>query len=165
MTKPFAVPTTSITVGDHTLTLRGISVRDVSILLRNHGAALALLYARYVQKNDDIVDQQVNSAVQDIAGSMPDLVAEVISLASRNVLTPDEAAELSLPHAVDALTAIGEVTFSGEGAWEKFLASVLAMVESAASAISKATGATKKPSPNGTADTATPYQGSFKPVS
>jgi hypothetical protein len=162
--QPFAIPTVGVEIGEQTLTLRGISLRDVSILLQKHGASLALLYSRYIQNNDQIVDQQVNNAVLDIAQTMPDLVAELISLTSRNVLSADEAGDLSLPDVVTVLTAIGEVTFRGEGAWEKFLGATLQMVESAATAFSRPLAPAKKTSPSGTPATATPFTGSFQPV-
>ena len=152
----FSVPTRTVTVPIPGKTqeewpsfdVRGISLPDLSYLMQKHGATLATLYSKYAKGDINIDDGMADDAVAALVGELPDMFADVIARVSDGALDQSTAGNLPLPVQVDAVMSIGELTFAGEGALEKFLTAAAKMLDGLATVMAKAN--TPLPSGSGT---------------
>jgi len=76
----------------------------------------------------------MGSLASVLAQTVPDLAAAVIALASDEPDAVDVVRSLPLPVQLDALIAVGKLTFTDEGAVPKFLAGLGGMLRAGASA-------------------------------
>lgn len=140
---PFAVQTLAVEVprvneAPISFHVRGVSVKDLSVLLQTHGAAMAVLYHKYVANDSQVVDEKVDTAMGELINTMPDLVADLIARVTDGEIPSKIAVNLPLPVQTDALVAISRLTFVGEGALEKFLATGAQMLSGLTVAVQKA---------------------------
>ena len=149
----FAVPVRTISVPEpgkepadySAFEVRGLTLQDLSHVMQKHGPTLAVLYAKYA-KGDIRVDQGMSdAAISTLVTEVPELFASIVARASRGVVDPATAIELPLPVMTDAVMAIGQLTFAGEGALEKFLAAATNMLDGFATVVTK----TLTPTPSG----------------
>ena len=78
--------------------------------------------------------ENMGSLASVLAQTVPDLAAAVIALASDEPDAVDVVRSLPLPVQLDALIAVGKLTFTDEGAVPKFLAGLGGMLRAGASA-------------------------------
>lgn len=109
--------------------VRGLSLDDVSVLMKDHLADLDELLVLYSRN----VDPQMTVAATaqyavTLVREAPSLVANVIALASDEPDAIDNARRLPLPTQVDALKAIGQLTFEEAGGAKKFFESLKELV-------------------------------------
>lgn len=142
----FHVPVRTITIPDPgaapenypAFEVRGITLQDLSFVMQKHGQVMATLYQKYA-KGDINVDQgMADDAIAALVGQMPELFADIIARASRGVLDTQTALDLPLPTMTTAIVAVGELTFTGEGALEKFLAAATRILDGFATVVVKA---------------------------
>ena len=121
------------------VSVRGLSLDDVTVLLKHHLADLDNLMEIYQR---DVKDEMaIAAAVQygvSLAREAPGLVAHVIALACDEPEKVDQARMMPLPVQVELLKAIGTLTFEEVGGAKKFFESLQTLT----AAIRPAKGAT-----------------------
>jgi ParB-like chromosome segregation protein Spo0J len=127
--KDFAIRKDKVSFQGGVLELRGLALIDVSVLVRNHMDELNRLLGLYdnEQTRATALAEAANFAIALVKES-PQIVAQMIALASDE---PDEIAvaeRLPLPVQVEAMRKIIEMTFEEAGGAKKFLDSLLTMV-------------------------------------
>lgn len=124
-----AIPTHSIKVPDGgQFAVRGLSLVDITGIYQEHGGELAIWFEKFVSGADDAGSSMVD-AVSSIIASAPHLAAKAIAVAADD--TTDEGAAIvsRLPLGVqfEALSAIGELTFTEDMPPKKVLQIVVKM--------------------------------------
>jgi hypothetical protein len=137
--------------GGESLAVRGVSLRDLTALVRLHGPALATLFDQ-IKKGDDIrLDLSLvlkfgRSALE----AAPELVADLIVLACGDEIDRENhetAAALPFPVQLEAIKHIALLTFGGEDSLGKFVETVVGMAQGASQAMTEL----QKPLGNGSA--------------
>lgn len=125
--RDLVLPTEVIKVpGGGEFTVRGLSMTDLSAIMRLHGAALETVYLeRIVQGSEDPENFNMAALGRAVMEAAPLAVAQAIAQAAGE---PDEAktvARLPFPFQVEAIEAILALTFASEEAGKNFLGTVL----------------------------------------
>lgn len=113
-----------------TLSVRGLSLNDITFLVRDHLDELNTLFAMYEKEEtrETAAAQSVQFAIR-IIKETPRLVAQLIVLASDSPQDQLAKAEtLPLPVQVEMMRKIIEMTFEEAGGAKKFLDSLVTMV-------------------------------------
>lgn len=99
--------------GDFTLELRGLSFHDISRLVKTHFDDLEGLFDIYEQNGgSDLSYIGIGKFAVALVNDAPGLVAHMIALASGEEGELDKAQSLPLIAQIDAIKAIGRLTFS-----------------------------------------------------
>lgn len=111
------------------LNVRGLSLDDVTHLIRHHLDDLDQIIAMY----GDGVDTQMASVATaqyalKLVREAPGLVANVIALASDEPDHAEKARMLPLPVQVDVLKEVGRLTFEEAGGLKKFVESLTTLL-------------------------------------
>lgn len=104
--------------------VQGISLESLAILIRTHFKDLEALFGLF-EKIDTIDESQLESLALSVIQDAPGFVANVIALAAGE---PDQAPVvqgLPFPVQVEALLAVGDLTFNESGGVKKFLPALL----------------------------------------
>lgn len=129
------IPKAVISVGDELFAVSGITANQVFTLYRRHREDLSQLFDNLSGRGKVEASDMLNS-IEGIIAMFPDLVAEVVAMASGD--KPDSegweetvanAAALPFPIQTDALLKIGELTFSPEMPPKKFFALLVGMIQ------------------------------------
>jgi hypothetical protein len=98
--------------------VRGLSLEDLSLLIRTHLPDLKAMYARYsvANENGETTDDMVLSFVRD----MPVLAAHLIAMAAGEESAVDQARGLPFPLQVDAVVNVLQLTFEDIGGPKNF---------------------------------------------
>lgn len=124
----------NIPIGDSSFNVRGLSTNDISTLVETNLEDFEALFnllsgvLEAAKTPDDIGMSQVQNLALTIARSAPKLCSVAIALAAVED-TPFEdrlqaAASMTMPTQLDALMAIGELTFVEAGGVKKFFANL-----------------------------------------
>ncbi len=125
--RDLVLPTENIKVpGGGDFTVRGLSMTDVSAILKLHGAALEVVYLeRIVRGSEDPENFNMAALGRAVMEAAPLAVAQAIAQAAGE---PDEAnkvASLPLPVQVEAMDKILALTFDSSEAVKNFLGTVI----------------------------------------
>lgn len=130
------IPKAVVSVGDEVFVVSGITANQVFNLYRRHREDLSTLFDTLAGRGTIEASDVLNS-VEGIIAMFPDLVAEVIAMASGD--KPEDgdgwlealtmAAALPFPIQTEALLKIGELTFSPEMPPKKFFALLVGMIQ------------------------------------
>lgn len=105
--------------------VRGLSLPDVTRLVRNHGGALSQLVEAFASGQMGAALEDIGSLASKLMDQAPAAASEAIALAaSRGNPTLEEieiAATLPIGVQLDAIEKIGRLTFGTEGAAKKAL--------------------------------------------
>lgn len=126
------LPTTTITTPGGDFAVRGVSLSDLMILANSHGPTIALMFSKAV--NGEKIDMaQAKAVIAAVAAQAPDLVAELIALASDDHSPEAIAAarKLNFQYQVEALEAIFHNTFQTEAEVKKFMERIINMLTGA----------------------------------
>lgn len=113
--------------GNDPLSIRGLSLEDISALVQHHLPdieALFELFERAGSMEDDAFRQIVVAAVNEAPG----FVANVIAMASDEPDAAENAQELPGPVQVQALLKIGDLTFKDVGGIKKGMEDIAALL-------------------------------------
>lgn len=99
--------------GDDFFHVKGLSLNDIAVLLREHFPDLDALFEMF-QDFENVTRDQLNPLVLSLVSQAPGFVANVIALAAGEGDSSD-AEKLPGPVQVKALLAIGELTFHEVG--------------------------------------------------
>lgn len=106
--------------------VRGLSLEDVSTLIRTHLPDMEMLFDLYQGSTTDVFAKgNADRFILTLAKDAPALVANFISLASGEEGSADAARSLSLPLQVTALSEIGRLTFEDAGGPKNFFAALM----------------------------------------
>ena len=106
--------------------VRGVSLVDISMLLRNRGDEIRAFFSKY--SADDAADQ-TSAAGMKLLESAPDLAAELIACAADEPKMVKTALRLPISVQLDALEKIAELTFDAEGGPKKFFEAVIRVMQ------------------------------------
>lgn len=113
------------------LSVRGLSLDDVTTLLRHHLDdldAILEMYARDVDPN--FASAATAQYAIKLVREAPGLVANIIALANDQPDYADNARRLPLPVQIELLKAIGRLTFEEVGGAKKFFESLATLMGS-----------------------------------
>lgn len=131
------LPSSEVPVpGGDSFAVRGMSLQDVSVLVRHHGAAMTLLFDRYIKQSGEGLPAAdmatMGRALLEIA---PDAAAEMIALAAGEPESIDIVRTLPLPVQVDALDKLMAHTFTTEQDLKKVIETVIRAATGATGAL------------------------------
>lgn len=119
--KDLLLPEKEIKVpGGGSFTIRGLNIRDITFLVRQHSGEIETLFAKFSNDADNI--GEVGMSLLETA---PDIAAEVIALAAGERDAVDVVKNLPFPVQVEALEGVAFLTFDAEGGPKKVIETVL----------------------------------------
>lgn len=121
------VPTEDVAVPGGILTVRGLSLNDLTELLSGFRAELETIFAHF-EKMGDVTMEGMAEIADTLLLKSPTLVAHAILLAADEPITQDsvqQALRLSIGVQTDAIEKIGRLTFEGSGGVKKFLGTLI----------------------------------------
>lgn len=117
------IPTESVSVGNTTITVRGVGVADLSLLLQDYGPKVAAAFAHIQNAAENTPEADVQQLAMGAFREFPDLAAGLIALAADDY-TPETvkiAGRLTLPTQVELLEKVFTLSFRSEGDVEKLV--------------------------------------------
>lgn len=118
-----------MSISGGSLSLRGLSLEDVSSLVNHHLRDLEAIFNLFtnggIERLDDI---QFERLAMSIVQEAPGLAANLIAIASDEPEEAKQAAKLTFPVQIAALTTIGDMTFREVGGWGKGLEGIAALL-------------------------------------
>lgn len=170
--KKFYLPQRKVVVGtDETgeeiyFHVRGVNLEDLASLVERHGPSLVAIYDRFTKRPepsgyDPITGEEIydspdampgmNDTLTFVMKQSPGLAADIVAHASRGAVDMELARQLPATVQLEALMAIGELTFRSEDDLKKFLAAATQMLMGVSKAVAKAvTAVSQTPSGTGT---------------
>lgn len=119
MLSSIVIPRHTVEAGVGTFAVRGLTFADLSRLVADHRAEIEEATEIVTASGDDM-----GAIAAAIAGKLPRLASAVIACAADEPDMAATAALLPIPVQLDALVAVGRLTFADEGALPKFLANL-----------------------------------------
>lgn len=111
----FNFVTEDVLVGGQSLTVRGISFDDVSLLISRHREALETAISSVAQAGGD-----TGAILAPLIQQLPELAAQVIACATDAPELAEKARKLPVTAQLDVLLAVGRLTFEEAGGVKKF---------------------------------------------
>lgn len=121
----FFLDTQEIIFGKNKLQIRGLSFIDIALLIAKHKDAIEQLIG--VFKKGDAETNIVSTLLTEL----PELASHVIACACDEPECADKARKLPLPVQLDALMAVGRLTFEEAGGVKKFAEQLADLFKSA----------------------------------
>lgn len=135
--KSLTFPTIAIETPGGMFAVRGLSLSDISSLAVRNRETLKALFEKATQSDGAVELDNMEAIAVSLAQTAPGIVAEVIALATDEF--DDEAIEaakgLPFPAQVEALEAIGKLTFTTEGGLKKVVATIINVTKGTTTAI------------------------------
>ena len=120
------------------LRLRGLSLSDVSFLVRIHRADLDTMFAKMQAKSESDGPPEMGMVhlVTVLFETAPMLASAVIALAADEPNEIEVVNRLPVSVQIEAIEAVGELTFAGEGGSKKVVEAVTRMIGGVRSLVS-----------------------------
>lgn len=126
---------TVVPLGDTSLSVRGLSLTDISELVGNHLKNIDELMEMFEAKGNDVFAEEAgNNLIQLLTSDAPELTGKIIALASDEASDRHELDQLAkacesfpFPVQIDALMAIGKHTFEDAGGPKEFFRKLKAL--------------------------------------
>lgn len=128
------IPTIKIDIprGGGSFTVRGLGFEDISLLFASHQAAMTAMFNQYVadesKTGKSVKDTPPETIASGLIKDAPQLAAAVIAVAGDDPSKTALISKLPFPVQIEALKAIGELTFSTEGGVGKVIETVIQVV-------------------------------------
>jgi hypothetical protein len=121
------LPSSSVTVpGGDSFAVRGLSLQDISALVRHHGAAMTLLFDKFIRQGEDgMPPADMATMGRTLLEIAPDAAAEMIALAAGEPEAVDIVRTLPLPVQVEALDLLMSHTFATDQDLKKVVETVI----------------------------------------
>ena len=134
--KDLHIPTTTIDVPGGSFAVRGLSLKDITCLVSEHGPAAALVFGKVVN-GDRIELTDVKSFISSVMPQAPSLIAAAIALAAEEYDEEGirQAGRLTFQKQIEALEAIFHNTFASEAELKKFVESIVKLLAGATQAV------------------------------
>lgn len=130
--KALKLPTEAVTLPDgESFTVRGLSLADITAIVRGRGPEFSLLFDTYRDKTGgdaaSLDDANMGDLGQSLIELAPDIASLVIAHASGDGDEEDYriARRLPFPVQLDAIEKIGKLTFDAEGGPKKVVETVV----------------------------------------
>lgn len=128
--KSLKLPTEEVKVSDGvSFTVRGLSLVDITNLVRERGAEVSALFDHYggFLEADTAKTEQIEVLTASLLDQAPEVAALVIMAAAEDGADADIKTVISLPFPVqiDALEKIGKLTFASGGGPKKVVETVI----------------------------------------
>ena len=122
-----------VSKGRELFKVRGLSLDDLTVLMRSHGADIESMIAIYDKgvRDDAAVAAMTQYAIA-LVKEAPGLVANAIALASDEPDEVDRARTLGIAQQIDAVKAIGKLTFEEAGGPKKLFESLIGLFRNVA---------------------------------
>jgi hypothetical protein len=118
-----------VVVKGQAMRVRGLTGDDLGLLVRAHlGTVEAVLQAVKDSAAGPLSGDQTSRFVLMLAQDAPEVVAQIIAIASDEPDQADAARKLPFPVQIDALQRIGRLTFEEAGGSEGFANALAALV-------------------------------------
>lgn len=127
MLSDFQVETRKFDLKGGSFEVGGLSLESFAVLVRTHLADLEALFDLF-QNVETLAGADIQKLAIAVAEEAPGFVANVIALASGEPHAAPQAQKLPFPVQVDALVAIGDLTFGEVGGVKKFLPTVARLI-------------------------------------
>lgn len=109
--------------------VRGIALKDVAILFETNRHAVDEIYVTLAaREGQEINEATVVEVVRNIVEVTPSLVAAVIALAADEYTKTEIVGQLPVPVQIEALEAIGRLTFVDLAGAKKFVAGIVSIL-------------------------------------
>lgn len=128
--KDFVIPRRTITVGTTPIALRGLTFADLGVLVADHRGEFVAAGKIIAESGENM-----GALASVLAQVAPGIVAHAIALAADEPDAAETVASLPAPVQLDALLAVGELTFTDPGAVPKFLAGLGALLRAGTKAM------------------------------
>lgn len=127
----FTPATAAIThKGEVAFTVRGLTLADLSLMMRTHMPDIHLLAALWTQYQAEGLDGDIFPFLTTLATDAPFVVAHIIAHGCGEPGLHEKAALLPVPLQIEALEAVFRLTFEEYGGLEKTGAALARMVRS-----------------------------------
>lgn len=131
--KHIKLPEATVEFPGGNFAVRGLSLDDISFLLRRHGQRLQALFAELMGKpvGAELTVDSVASFAMPLIEAAPELAAEIVACAADGH-SPEEIAiarSLPLPTQIDALEKTLNLTFEAAGGPKKLLETVIRLAQ------------------------------------
>ena len=110
------------------IAVRGLSLDDLSFIVKRHGAQLNALFQSFTAAGELTVEGVADFALP-LLNAAPELAAELIACASGDSDDAAIAATLPFPVQLEALEKLAELTFNVSGGPKKLVETVLRMAK------------------------------------
>lgn len=127
------IPTKEIRIGKTSISVRGLGFDDVAILISNNRKSLEQAIEMFGGSSD--AQAAMASVATKLLIELPDLVAQVIACACDEPGEAKKVRRLSAPIQLEAILAIGQLTFEETGGVKKFAEQVADIFRSVTAAI------------------------------
>lgn len=125
----YELPTKKIDLTDGVyFTVRGLSLPDISKIVEAHEPIVTELFSKYAGSVNDESLENISMLGNTLMESAPILVSHIIAIAADEPGEADKIAQLPFPTQMEALEAIGSLTFIGSGGVKKTVAMVAKIV-------------------------------------
>lgn len=128
MTNGFPIAEQVVDIPGGQVTVRGISLPDLTWLSQAYGPALREMFTRFrdsAEAGHDI--GEFTEVAQEILTAVPELAAAIVAAGCGLREHVDSAARLSFPTQLALLVRIGDLTFAQEGGAKKVVETVFRM--------------------------------------
>lgn len=106
------------------LTVRGLSFQDLTALIRDHRETIEKLFKDYSDE-----DSNAQNLLTKLLTNSPEFCAQVIALACDAPEAVNNARMLPITAQLDALIAVGKMTFEEAGGVKKFLEQIIMIIQ------------------------------------
>lgn len=114
--------------GNDPLSIRGLSLEDISALVQHHLPDIEALFELFERSGSMSDDESFRKIVIAAVNEAPGFVANVIAMAADEPDAAQEAQQLPGPVQVQALLQIGDLTFKDVGGIKKGMGDIAALL-------------------------------------
>lgn len=132
--KDFVISRRTLPVGTTEVSLRGLTFSDLGVLVAEHREEF-MAAGRIISASGE----NMGSLASVLAQTAPGLVAHAVALAADEPDARDVVGQLPLPVQLEAILAVGELTFTDPGSVPKFLAGIASLLRAGTSALASLT--------------------------
>lgn len=123
----FIDPSETIQFPGGEFAVRGLSLSDISYIVRGHATELGILFttiSEKVQGGDDL-DKATSDIISLALETAPRLVADIVAVGAGEPTMGDKVVRLPFGTQIEALEKIGTLTFATEGGVGKVVETVI----------------------------------------
>lgn len=142
--RDIVIRTKTITAGEATFEVRGLSMSDVMIAALDYGPQLSMVFSKLKSGEVEAVD--IRSTVLELSKEFPDVMAAIICMAADDY-DPVMVAKLRrvpITVTVEACEAIFELTFTSEAEVKKLLESLTRIIATGSGTLATLVGQTSE---------------------
>lgn len=125
--KGYTLPTQEIELpGGDKFTVRGLSLPDIITVVQNYAEPVQSLFAKYTGTSaTDLALDDLGAIGTNILNAAPELAAAIISMAADEPGEAGTVGKLPFPVQIEALEAVGKLTFDTAGGPKKVVETVI----------------------------------------